>query len=408
MRSTQLVLLVGVFLLTIVAYRITLRTPPAVPAHPVKHVTSVSTSTISTNTQQQPVSAPVPLTLAVTSPPPTPSSSPLSSLVPAPPAVSQSNDTTYGRVAVCLAGNARTFTRPYVHGNIMRHVVSALRNAGYLTDVFVNIKPRDNPLQNGRGETNADRAVLHTILSLLIKPVAVNEPGHDDNMIPKYATMAEDESNLFNKPSFCNDSRYYGVIGRPQILFRFHQCAQLIEQYERNHGLHYDYLYMLRPDIWINGTIYMPDLLRKRNNTVFTNMSPRIVTESFRYWYSVAFPDVDIEKTIPYSGDFLMAGARDIMDLALKAHRSVDTCDPYQFMGHLGPEMTLLRWMLKHNKLVDSEPIPICIARATGPECFLFRTFSKISQAKADEMYQQCKDMQFEFGRQREQLGTFT
>lgn len=309
------------------------------------------------------------------------------------------------RVAVCLAGNARTFTRPYVHGNIMRFVVSALRSAGYPVDIFVNMKPRDNPLQNGRGDTNANRTVLHKILLSLIKPVAVNEPAHDDNMIPEHATMTEEESNMFNKPSFCNDSRYYGVIGRPQILFRFHQCSQLIEAYERNNGVHYDYLYMLRPDIWINGTVYMPELLRKRNNTVFTNMSPRLVTESFRYWYSIAFPNVDIEKTIPYSGDFLLAGARKVMNLALRAHTSVDTCDPYQFMGHLGPEMTLLRWMLKHNKSVDSEPIPICIARSNGPECFLFRTFSKISQAKADEMYQQCMDTQNELSRQPEKLG---
>lgn len=290
----------------------------------------------------------------------------------------------------------------------MRHVISALRSASYPTDVFVNMKPRDNPLQNGRGETNADRIVLHKILSSLIKPVAVNEPSHDDNMIPKYAMLAEDDSNLFKKPSFCNDSRYYGVIGRPHILFRFHQCAQMIERYEDDHvGIHYDYIYMLRPDIWINGTIYMPDVLRRRKDTVFTNMSPRIVTEAFRYWYSVAFPDVNIEKTIPYSGDFVIAGSREIMNLALMAHTSVDTCDPYQFMGHLGPEMTLLRWMLKHNKSVDSEPIPICIARVNGPECFLFRTFSKVSQARADEMYQWCMDRQLELGRQREELDTF-
>lgn len=288
----------------------------------------------------------------------------------------------------------------------MKHVIGTIRNTGHPVDIFVNLKSHDNPLNVGRGATNANHTVLKSILASVVKPVVEHHLALDDNMIPEHATPVEDNTHLFNKPSFCNGTEYYGVIARPQILYRFHQCMRLIEQYEVDYSVKYPFVYMLRPDIWINGSVYLPDFLGKRENrnTLFTNMSPRGISEPFRYWYSLAFPKVDIDKTIPFSGDFLIAGTRNVIDIATKAHTSVDTCDPYQFQGHLGPEMNLLRWMLKNNVSVDSEPIPICVARGTGPECFLFETFPKLNEAKAMEMADNCRLKEVELGRQQEEM----
>lgn len=300
------------------------------------------------------------------------------------------------RVAVCFAGNLRTFNRPYIYQSLLRNVVLAIRGKNYHVDVFFNVKTRDNNITQG-GPTDANETLFRQIASKYFDPVVVNELAFDDDFIPNNATVADKFS--FHKPSFCHPDDY-NVIGKPHSLYRFHQCSRLISAHEQERNVSYPYVYAIRPDLWINGTIYLPRQLRRNGNTLFTDMSPVDPPGDIAEMYRKTLR----RRKVPYSTDHMMAGTRRVMDVAMNAHSSVDTCDVYKFNRHLPQEMTLLRWMIVHHMEVASDPIPIVIARAGfGPECGGMHGFP-IGKKRAMKLAKPCWDDLSVFRNQAEQL----
>lgn len=289
--------------------------------------------------------------------------------------------------------------------------------------MFFNVKLPDTPV-TASTPTDATSGPFHAVAARRFHPVFVRELALHDNLQPRLAKRTGEDggSKMLEKPSpMCDDRMYYGVISVPDSLFRYGQCGQAIAEYEaiqadrrRNSNgtttevpIKYDYVYALRPDIWMHGSVMLPHEIA--NNTLYTNMSPTGITAPFRQWYALAFPDdANNSAAVPDSGDKLLAGGREAFNVAMRAYTSVDTCDPYRFIAHLGPEMTLLRWMQVNKVGVDvMEKVAVSVARMSHVECFVVDALpeSRVTEAWRTEARDMCVRASGLVGREREEDG---
>lgn len=256
-----------------------------------------------------------------------------------------------GRVAICLAGDARTFSLPLVHQSILDRVVYPIARK-YKTDVFFSIAIDD--------ET---RSLAHKMQALtkavkLFNPVVTNiESAGIYNGHSRKVNQFHERFEWLKAPERCGLSSKDNIIRLPHTLYRASQCLDAISKYEQKSGVQYDWVYRLRPDIVMFDDIVTPDFLQ--HNVYYSNQGRTNVTMRMgKYWIS----------NYGHGGygaiaDQMGVSSRRVADIMLRAWNAVDDCELYQTGFVSLPEDTLRFWALKLNQPYAAIPLNWAIVR---------------------------------------------
>ena len=145
------------------------------------------------------------------------------------------------RVAVCLTGHPRTFSRTHVHGSIRELLVNGLRRHSRTVDVFAVFGRGDAPLKSPRdpwrvSTVESDRDSINRALESIgtREVIWVNEPWLKPNRACRIVTAAA--RMLLERG-----------IAQPAA---WETCYGLIEKAEAADGVQYDFVVRARPDTW--------------------------------------------------------------------------------------------------------------------------------------------------------------
>lgn len=268
-------------------------------------------------------------------------------------------------VAVCIAGNARTFHYNFTHESLLHLVVDRLRE-NYETDVLFILRTDDQPTatrlaseENFVGTRLAVRKFAPSVVKWITDK---NELQLEESRyVPMGLTLFERIRPPFFCSSDCHPMRF------PHTLFRSRQCAHEIQRQEKLRAAPYAWIYRLRPDVVFPDGLPLPRDLE--SNIVYTNQGRPRVTEATGYrwrlnhWFSTPVADGPVADVVNF-------GARRVVMEALSAYDAVNHCDVFESEITNGPESLLRFWLLEQRIKWEAVPFDWIIIRGqSGPEC---------------------------------------
>lgn len=293
------------------------------------------------------------------------------------------------RVAVCFAGNMRTFYYDFVHETLLNLTIAPLREK-YSTDVFFFVRLDDAPPLHKPAQANGP---LSLKASLKFNPVnvtivsngtldeatseylssseGVRGPFHHivsmdelQSMSKRVAFDKERKMDVLDAPSECETQRR---IRFPHTLMRSKQCLQMITEYEQRHGFTYDWVYRLRPDTIFLERVPMPFELSR--TVAYTNQAnPGASKRSAVMWTKTRGVSRSAGSAV---NDQVMFSSRPIAETLLRAYEGVEDCESYHpTIAMWPPENTLRLWLMKRN--IDYFAMPFAwttVLEYTGPTC---------------------------------------
>lgn len=262
------------------------------------------------------------------------------------------------RVAICLAGDARTFSLPLVHQSILDRVVHPISRQ-YKTDLFFSIAIDDE----ARSLTHKMQELTNAIKQF--NPVVTNiESAGIYNGHSRKVNQLHERFEWLRAPERCGPASEENIIRLPHTLYRASQCLDAISKYEQKSGVKYDWVYRLRPDIVMFDDIVTPDFLQ--DDVYYTNQGRTNVTLRMgKYWIS----------NYGHGGygaiaDQMGISSRRVADIMLRAWNAVDDCELYHTGFVSLPEDTLRFWALKLNQPYAAIPLNWAIVRQdSGAHC---------------------------------------
>lgn len=269
------------------------------------------------------------------------------------------------RVAVCIAGNARTFRYNFVHASLLKHIIHPLRRT-YATDVFFILRADDDGARNRTLSAIPDmRATLRAANKF--NPVNLTMITiHDEFDTLRYVPRSSHAYDLIKRPSRCTEGTQRNV-RLPHALFRAKQCLQTIRMYEQKQRIQYDWVYRLRPDMLLFDRVLLP--LQLRADTLYTNQGRTGMTNDMGKWWKQA-------RRVMKAGygaiaDQMSISSRHVAEVALRAFDAVDDCELYKAHGQHLPEGIYRFWLLKQNIKYKAVPFDWATVREhIGPECY--------------------------------------
>lgn len=294
------------------------------------------------------------------------------------------------RVAVCFAGNMRTFYYDFVHDTLLNDTIAPLQTH-YETDVFFYIRLDDAPPLHKPAQANGPLS-LRAILKFHPVNVTVVSNGTLDPAtaaylsaesggarLPLHHVVTHDElstmssrvrfdsvrnMDVLEAPSECNTNTR---IRFPHTLMRSKQCLQMIADHERAQGFTYDWIYRLRPDTVFLDPVPLPHTLRR--DVAYTNQAnPGASKHSAFMWKKTRAISRAAGSSI---NDQLMFSSRRIADDFMRAYDGVDDCESYHpILSMWPPENTLRLWMMKRRIKYAALPFAwATILEYSGPTC---------------------------------------
>lgn len=270
------------------------------------------------------------------------------------------------RVAVCIAGNARTFHYPFMHATMLHNIVRPLRNL-YDTDVFFIIRTDDIGARQTELRALADASAtmaavrkFHAVNVTLI--TSEDDFAHSARFLPRSARHYE----RLLAPAHCGVTAV-PTVRLPHALFRARQCLSLIEAHERRQRMRYDWVYRLRPDVLVFDRILLPAQLRR--DRLYTNQGRPNVTDGMaRYWSATHADGKAGDGPI---ADQMSMSSRVVAGTALRAFDALDDCDLYNARGQHIPEGIYRFWMMKRGIRYQAVPFDwVTVREHIGPECY--------------------------------------
>lgn len=293
------------------------------------------------------------------------------------------------RVAVCFAGNMRTFYYEFVHETLLNLTIAPLRER-YTTDVFFFVRLDDAPPLHKPAQANGP---LSLRASLKFDPVNVTivSNGTLDDATSEYLrssdgiggpfhhiVSADELRSMSSRVAFDNE-RKMDVLEAPQecgtrrrirfphTLMRSKQCLQMISEYEEKHGFTYDWIYRLRPDTVFLERVPLPFELN-RTVAYMNQANPGASKRSALMWAKTRRVARSAGSAV---NDQVMFSSRSIAETLLRAYDGVDDCESYHpTIAMWPPENTLRLWLMKRG--IDYLAIPFAwttILEYTGPTC---------------------------------------
>lgn len=264
------------------------------------------------------------------------------------------------RIALCVAGNARTFYAPLVHEKIIENVVGPLRSY-YPTDIFVLMKLADDP-RPGSPEASFHLNETLTAISKLSPTVVTflnSSYDYDTNR------LASKDNRTVSAPNYCTKVDPKRTAMMPYTLLRSAQCLSAIEAHEHRTGKEYRWIYRARPDVVLLDTITSPDDFDA--GAVYTSTGPWVSVRDFADWWQEKHEPF---KKVPSFGDHFLAGRRSEAGIAMRAIEAIDTCELFDVKGPRNSETSLGLWILSHGLKIINQPWSWSLVRAVhGPDC---------------------------------------
>lgn len=305
------------------------------------------------------------------------------------------------RLALCIAGNARTFHYPRVHNNILENVVGVLRRHADV-DVFFNIKIEDDPRPNyptARTNASATKTAMDKFFPVFVHELTNKSEDNIQIDDSRYIIKDGAATRLITKPlhncSASDSSQAY----IPHALHRASQCYRIVEEYERSHGLEYTWMYRIRPDVVFLEEIPPPTEIQP--GSVATNLIPSINTVAVAKWgvREYGYPDENAsESGFPHTGDHFMAVTRRDAEAGLNAVRAIDDCGLFKAPILRNSESQLMYWLMKHGlRLMNIPTLWVLIREGIGPECVRVRYFDLANKTLQSDMVRRCDEYKGRF-----------
>lgn len=140
------------------------------------------------------------------------------------------------RVAICIAGHARSLHRPTVYKSIYQNLVVPLHSAFDSVDIFFHVGLQDVPRENTSAAAAAPQQYFEAMR--YFGPVSISV---FDNDLPSTADHGAS--------STCRDESVPLAEKFPSSLWRAAECVHRIANYEWSNRLHYDWIIKTRPDV---------------------------------------------------------------------------------------------------------------------------------------------------------------
>lgn len=250
---------------------------------------------------------------------------------------------------------------PIVHENILRNVVTSLRQ-DYDVKVFFLLSIDDAP-QPKVSQSIADEKGVELAVSKF-KPQVVqfftSQQGFDSFRRVNVTTI---KAEWLHPPNHCQSANS-STSRLPHTLLRAQQCVQEIAKYESENGYMFDWVYRLRPDVIYFDNIISPKVLRR--DVYYSNQGRTNVTRRVgKYW--IGSRGYRGDGAI---GDQIGMSSRVIAEKALRAWEAIEDCELYHMGFTPCPEDVLRFWLLKNNIRYDALPFDWVVMRENlGPEC---------------------------------------
>lgn len=279
------------------------------------------------------------------------------------------------RVALCISGDSYAFLRPAVHQSVSRHVVAPLRDSRYHVDVIMNMRlPSEQvkALEIRKAMFKLSPVVVHEIQDDRESFVSIHNDSSKGFPLSMNLT-----SGLLSKPTYCTSSKTrFDSCSIPFSLHFHSQCRTRINEYEHSTGLKYDYVYWIRPDIFIFENIIMPKSLKK--GIIYTNRAPNASTSGFREWWNMTTTTTSSKASrrrfqLDSISDQVLAARREEADLAMQAVKTLRDCNFYNAHGLRNAQAQLAYWLLTNGLQYQSSPWLSVAARIdNGLDCQTF------------------------------------
>lgn len=268
------------------------------------------------------------------------------------------------RVAVCIAGSARTFRYNMTYRPILHKIVKPLR-AAHETDVFFLMRMEDATVTKRRPKAIEDEDATRWTMELF-KPKEIQLVTEDLPESRIRPGSVPDELAHFLPPRRCRGLPEEASCRVPDALYRSKQCLEMIARAEVAKGVQYDWVYRMRPDIILFDPVLQPRQLRR--DTFYSNQGRPAVTMRCALWW--------MKKRWTWRAghgpiaDQIGIASREIAESAFRAFDATEDCELYEIPGRIAPEEILRFWVMKHAIRYEAAPFDWAIVREfTGPEC---------------------------------------
>lgn len=267
------------------------------------------------------------------------------------------------RVAVCIAGSARTFRYNMTHGAILRHLVAPLR-AHYHTDLFFLVRMADVTVDAAHPRAIEDDATtLRAIVRFRPVNITLLRDDLPTNRI-RPGTLPRELAHYL-APETCALSAT-ATVRVADTLYRSKQCLHAVRAREQLLSKSYHWVYRTRPDIILFQPVLLPSQLRR--DTLYSNQGRPAVTEAVGLWWRKTRWSLWAGYG-PIADQMAMA-SRQVADVALRAFDATELCDLYSIPGRVSPEEILRYWLMLHRVRYYAAPFDWAIVREfIGPEC---------------------------------------
>lgn len=298
-------------------------------------------------------------------------------------------ETNRERVAICYAGNLRTFHHEFVHQVLLDRTIAPLK-AHYDTDVFFYVRLDDAPQihapARAPGPLSLKAALkFEPVDFTLVSNGTVDEATREfmasrewkegpfrheviadelGSVCDRWEVDAQTNMDVLRAPDHCDTTTR---IRFPHTLMRSKQCLHKILERERSLGFKYDWVYRLRPDTVLLDEIPLP---RELNRSIaYTNQAnPGASKHAAILWRRT--------RNVTRAGggpinDQVMFSSRLVAAEFMSALSGINDCESYDSqLGMRPPENTLRLWMMKNK--IEYRAIPFAwatILEHGGPTC---------------------------------------
>lgn len=214
------------------------------------------------------------------------------------------------RVAICIAGTARTFEFGGVYKQIQESVIQPIKDANYETDVYFVIRMDDDPTEGREYVNTTTKGIWNAMRSF--NPVNIKVCG-DQLESFNMSRYIPGGTTFIQAPWSCGPKR---PLAFPFVLFRTKQCLQEIESYERRKRFQYDWIYRTRSDLILLENITTPDTLKR--DVLYVNSWAHLFSKEFPKWWRGLHGD-DVHVGSDALGDSMFAASRQMAGRAFKA-----------------------------------------------------------------------------------------
>lgn len=295
-------------------------------------------------------------------------------------------------VAVCIAGQLRTFTQVQVRMSIMYHVLEPLRDAGFDVHTFFHLAESDasqlDMVDIARAGSNNMFSSFGPATLSFSSPDAKHHHHHeglntkwktDDNCpVPRCASPEADRAD-----KVC-----------PRTLLRADECMQQVRAVQRRlkNNRTFDWIVRTRPDIALATNISISSDMP--TTQLYANMHMPEMSLHAHDWLRQRFPNntARVLSDRHPIGDLVHIVPASVAPVVFSASQAWMDCDLFNIhSGTIGPEVALIYWLVKHN--LPYTPMPwlwMIVRRFDGPVCENVRHIQTADAKMNEQMLKTC------------------